>query len=390
MKFVRKNLNTDRYVDNIFSISKLAKEDPLALDATKGCLFTEEGKLFTYNSVFNNESTIEDIEQASYAQPEGNKEYLELISKHVFENKVTNNYRTLASAGGTGAIYLAVKSCLEDKDTIILPEVAWGNYKVIAQELNLKVVNYDIYNLDSLFKAIDSVTGKVFIVINSPSHNPCGHAYTYKEWEQIINKVNNIDKEVVILNDVAYLDYANDDAKEYFQLFNKINNNVLIELAYSCSKSFSYYGKRIGAFIVIHNDEEFLDHYINMCARLARTTWSNCNNGAMLNIVSLLKEHRDEYIKEKNESKKMLENRANLFISQAKENSLETYPYTNGFFVCLKLDDLDLRDKLHKALIDNHIYTIKVYKGIRVGICAIPLNRIDGLAKKIADIKNNL
>lgn len=390
MKFIRRNANTERYIDNMFSVSNLAKQDPNGINATAGCLYNEEGKLLTYSTVFNNEDNISDIQNASYASPEGNKEYLELITKHVLEDRVNNNVRTLATSGGTGAIYLGIKSCLNENDSIILPSVAWGNYKVIAKEFNLNVINYDVYDLDSLLSAIDKSTGKAFVVINSPSHNPCGHCYSFNEWQKIIDKANNSNSETIILNDIAYLDYAPTNAKEYFKLFNNINDNVLVLLAYSCSKSFSYYGKRIGTFIAINNDVEFLDHYINMCARLARTTWSNCNNGAMLNIVSLLKEHHDEYIKERNDSIKMLEKRASLFIEQAKANDLEVYPYTSGFFVSLKIDDDEFKDKLHQALIDNHIYTVKVNKGIRIGICSLPLKQIDGLASKIVLIEKEI
>ena len=388
MKFVRENLNTTKYIDNVFSISNMAKADPDGINATAGCLYSEDGKLLAYKTVYENENKITPIQNASYSSPEGNIEYLQLITDHVLENHVTNNHRTIASAGGTGAIYLAIKSCLTEGDTIILPEVAWGNYKVIAQELNLNIINYDVYNLDSLMSAIDKCEGKVFIVINSPCQNPCGHAYTFEEWKTIFAKLNSLNSEAILLNDVAYLDYAGKNGKDYFKLFNNIKDNVLVCIAYSCSKSFSYYGKRIGAFITINNDNEFLDTYANMCARLARTTWSNCNNGAMLNISDILKNNREAYLKERDDSIEMLEKRADLFIEQAKENNLECYEYSNGFFVTLKMEDLNRRDEIHQRLIDNHIYAIKVNKGIRIGLCSLPLNKVDGLAKRIVDIIN--
>ena len=51
MKFVRKKENTDRYVDTIFSVVGAAKADLLAINATAGCLYDEEGKLLTFKSV---------------------------------------------------------------------------------------------------------------------------------------------------------------------------------------------------------------------------------------------------------------------------------------------------------------------------------------------------
>ena len=386
MKFVRKNINNKQYIDNVFLVSSQAKKDPNGINASVGCLCNEDGSIFTFNTVFNNEKNISNINNASYANPVGNLDYLNTIKDFVLDKHITINNQILATAGGTGAIYAGIKSCLDENDTIILPEIAWGNYSVIADELNLNVLTYDIYDINSLLKRIDDVKDKVFIVINSPCHNPCGMSYTYDEWKIIIDKVNTCGKEVILLNDVAYIDYSFNDAKKYFDLFNTINDNVLVLIAYSCSKAFSYYGKRVGALIAINKDEEFLKTYINFCTRIARTTWSNVNNGAMQNIADVLKNHYSDYKKEKDEAINLIKKRAELFLSQAKESKLETYPYKEGFFVTLKIEDQNLRDEIHKRLIDNHIYTVKVKKGLRIGLCALSLKSIDGLAKKIKSL----
>ncbi len=389
MKFLKENINTNEYIDNIFTVVNAAKKDkdPSTIDATAGCLRNEDGKLFTYKTVFDNESKIESIKKASYASsPSGNKEYVDAICKYILEDRVRNNYDAIATPGGTGALHTAIKLSLNDGDTIIFPEISWGNYKVIAQENNLNVLTYDVYDLGSLFNAIDSCDKKAFVIINSPCENPLGHSYTNDEWQRIFEKINNSNKDIILLIDNAYMDYAYNDPKMFFELFNNINDNVLVLVAVSCSKSFSYYGVRLGALIAINNDLEFLNKYINYASRLARTTWSNVSNGAMINVTDILNNHYDEYIKERNESVAMLKRRTDLFITQANEAGLQTYPYTEGFFVTIKMDNMDLRDEAHKKLIDNHIYTIKVNKGLRVGLCSVPFNKIDGLAKRIKTV----
>ena len=389
MKFFRKNQNTNEYVDTIFSVVNAARKDndPNKINGTAGCLAGEDGKLFVYNSVFNSEKNVEAIKKASYASsPSGNKEFIDAISKYILEDKVTNNHCTIATPGGTGAIYTAVKLCLDEKDTIIYPEISWGNYKVIVQENNLNLLTYDVYNMDDLFNKIDSCNERVFVIINSPCENPLGHSYTTEQWNQIFNKLNNCGKEVVLLIDNAYMDYAYNNPKAFFNNFNIINDNVLVLIAASCSKSFSYYGVRLGALIAINNDQELISKFENLASRTARTTWSNASNGAMLTITDVLNNHYDEYIKERDESVEMLKKRTDLFISQARNVGLETYPYTEGFFITLKIEDLSLRDEIHTKLMNNHIYTIKVNKGIRIGLCSIPLKQIDGLAKKIKEL----
>ena len=81
-----------------------------------------------------------------------------------------------------------------------------------------------------------------------------------------------------------------------------------------------------------------------------------------------------------------MKKRSDLFISQAKECDLDIYPYTEGFFVTLRIEDQKRRDEIHERLINNHIYTVKVKLGIRIGICSLPLKSIDGLAKKIKSL----
>ena len=389
MKFFKKSQNTTDYIDSIFGVVRAAKTDTdvSAINGTAGCLADETGTLFTYKTVFENEKNLADIKKAAYASsPAGNTDYINAITKYVLEDRVNNNHCTIATVGGTGSIYAAVNLCLDNGDNVIYPEIAWGNYKVVAQENNLNSLTYDVYNLDDLFNKIDMCEDKAFIIINSPCENPLGHSYTYEQWQKIFDKINNSKKEVILFIDNAYMDYAYNDPKTFFELFNSINDNVLVLIGVSCSKSFSYYGVRLGALIAINNDEAFIAKFENLASRLARTTWSNASNGAMLTIADVLNNHFDEYVKERNASVEMLKKRTDLFIKQANEIGLETYPYTEGFFVTLKIEDLQKRDEWHKRLMDNHIYTIKVNKGIRVGVCSIPLAKIDGLAKRIKDL----
>ena len=388
MKFLKTNENTNRYVDNIFSIVNAAKADKEGINATAGCLYDEEGRLYTFKCVFEEEKHITALQKAAYASsPAGNKPYLDSIMKFVLEDRVCNHRGIIASAGGTGAIFMAVKTCLSDADTIIYPSIAWGNYKVIADENNLKVLTYDPYDLDDMFAKIDEVEGKVFLIVNSPCQNPLGLSYSLEEWTRIMKKINSLKKEVILLCDIAYIDYANNDPKNYFKLFNNINDNVLILMAVSCSKAFSYYGQRLGALIIINNDPEFIDLYTNLASRLARTSWSNLNNAGMINIANVLSEHYDEYKEELAEAKMMLKKRTELFVRQAKECGLELYKFSDGFFVTLKMTSNEQRDAYHQKLIDNHIYTIKVNKGIRLGLCSVPLKIVDGLAAKLKGLE---
>ena len=358
MEFIKDKHDNSKYVDALFTVANLARadKDKSTINATLGTFYGEDEKLLTYPVIFEEESKMLPSQKAGYAQgAQGNKEFNAAISKFVLDGKV-NHSRCLAVAGGTGGISLSISMCLDDGDTIYMPKIAWGNYNLIAKENNLNVINYDPYNIDSLLDAIND-DKKTFIVINSPCENPCGCSFEYEDWKKLIDKVNTFKNEVIILNDAAYMDYSNNlDYKKYFELFNNTNRNVLVLIAYSCSKSFSYYGFRLGALLLINNDEELLDILENQFAKHNRTIWSSVNNGAMINVANIINNHLDEYLKQKNESVELLRQRSKLFIDEANECGLETYPYKEGFFVTLKLENNDVRDIAHQKLIDNHIY----------------------------------
>ena len=389
MEFIASKINKERFTEKVFKVTQAAKadKDPSTINATAGCLYDEEGNLFTYKIVAECEKNLPSKQKFAYAaSPSGNKEYVNAISKYILEDRIKNNYKTLATPGGTGAVYTSMKLTLDEGDTIILPKIAWGNYNDMVKQLNLNVIRYDVYDLDDLFSKIDSIDGKVYVLINSPCENPLGFAYSYEQWQKIINKLNNLNKEVVLALDIAYIDYASNEPKKFFELFNNINDNVLVLICASTSKSFSFYGERLGAMIAINNNSELVDKVINLSSRLARAVWSNCNNGAMLTVTEVLNKHYDEYIIERDNAIKMLKTRVNTFISEADECGLVYYPMQDGFFITLKVEDDDYKEELHQRLMDNHIYTLTVNKGIRIAVCSIPLNKIYGLAKRIKEL----
>ncbi len=389
MEFIASKINKERFTEKVFKVTQAAKadKDPSTINATAGCLYDEEGNLFTYKIVAECEKNLPSKQKFAYAaSPSGNKEYVNAISKYILEDRIKNNYKTLATPGGTGAVYTSMKLTLDEGDTIILPKIAWGNYNDMVKQLNLNVIRYDVYDLDDLFSKIDSIDGKVYVLINSPCQNPLGFAYSYEQWQKIIDKLNNLNKEVVLALDIAYIDYASNEPKKFFELFNNINDNVLVLICASTSKSFSFYGERLGAMIAINNNSELVDKIINLSSRLARAVWSNCNNGAMLTVTEVLNKHYDEYIIERDNAIKMLKTRVNTFISEADECGLVYYPMQDGFFITLKVEDDDYKEELHQRLMDNHIYTLTVNKGIRIAVCSIPLNKIHGLARRIKEL----
>ena len=56
----------------------------------------------------------------------------------------------------------------------------------------------------------------------------------------------------------------------------------------------------------------------------------------------------------------------------------------------MKVEDNALRDRFHEAMMKEHIYTVKVNKGIRVAVCSLPVKKCYGLAKRMKQILDSV
>ncbi len=406
MNFVKESVNQQPIVDTVFAIvdrAKKAKEqfgDEAVVDATIGSLYDESGSLVALDTVFSSLKSLDNGVLAKYAASfTGNPDFKKKVEEWVLDGNCSLEKEIIATPGGTGAVGMTVSECLEQGQTLIVPEIAWGSYNLMAQMQGVKVEKYELFEGDHFnlgsFKAVcEKVMKKqdrLVIIINDPCHNPTGYSLSRTEWEAIVEFLNACSKthSIVLLNDIAYIDYSykGADAKNYFSVFDSISDNIVVIVAFSLSKSMTSYGLRCGAAIIMAQKREAVEQVKTVFEKDARATWSNINNGAMAMFVDVLTNHKEEYEKEKEKYVSLLKERSELFMKEADEAGLKYYPYKEGFFVTLAMDN-DVRDAFHEALMENHIYTVKVNKGIRVAVCSLSVGKTKGLAGKMKEILN--
>ena len=406
MSFVKENVNKTPIEDTVFAIVKKAKEAKAAIgaehvvDATIGSLYNEEGTIVAFDSVFTPYNEIAKETKAAYAASfVGNDSF----RKQVYEWIVGGTGSTLAHSviatpGGTGAVAITLQEILDEGETVILPEIAWGSYKLMATMDNLNVKSYalfegDHFNLTSLKETCREVMKtqkKLLLVINDPCHNPTGYSMSIEEWKEVVEFLNECSREVpvVLLNDIAYIDFSYDleHCRDYIKTFNGFTENVMAVIAFSCSKALTSYGLRCGAAILMAQTEAAVRDVEIVFEKAARATWSNIPNAAMENFTYVTTTNYDAYMKEKAMYVDLLKQRSEIFTSEADACGLVYYPYKEGIFVTVKIEDNDLRDTFHELLMKQHIYTVKVNKGIRVAVCSLSTEKCKGLAKRMKDI----
>ncbi|MDO4465915.1 MAG: aminotransferase class I/II-fold pyridoxal phosphate-dependent enzyme [Bacillota bacterium] len=404
MSFVKDSVNRTPIVDTVFAIVAKAAEAKAkfgadaVVDATIGSLYGEDGKLVALDCVFESLKSQDNRVLAKYAASfTGNADFRSLVHEWVVQGNTKLPYEVIATPGGTGAVGTCLNECLDAGQTVILPEVAWGSYNLMAQMDNLNVVKYslfdgDKFNIASLkesFETVKKTQDRIVFIINDPCHNPTGYSLSNEEWAEVVALVNETAKthSVVIVNDIAYMDFAygQEKAREYMKNFDNLSDNAAVVVCFSISKSMTSYGLRCGAAIIMSPTAEAVNQIKIVFEKAARATWSNINNGAMAMFVDVLQNRKEEYDKERMYYVNLLQKRSSKFVEEAAQVGLKHYPYKEGFFVTLSMDN-DTRDVFHEKLMAENIFTVKVNKGIRVAVCSLPYEKVCGLAKRMKDI----
>ena len=405
MRFVKEQVDLQPIVDTVFAIVAKAKQakqelgEEAVVDATIGSLYDEEGKIVAFDSVFNTWKQLPNEVMAAYAGSfSGNPNYREHVYEWVVGDRSQLAHSVIATPGGTGAVSITISEMLDEGETLIIPEICWGSYGLMASMDNLKTRSYSLFekghfNIASFRDVCEEVMReqkKVVVVLNDPCHNPTGYSLSEDEWNDVIDVLNTLGEQgpVILLNDIAYIDFAyrGKAARDYIRTFDRISDNVFVVIAFSISKSLTAYGMRCGAAILLAQRQESVREVEIVFEKAARAIWSNVNNSAMENFVNVITKEKDAYEAEKDAYVHLLETRSSIFTQEADACGLAYYPYKEGFFVTLAMEDNRLRDRYHEALMNEQIYTVKVNLGIRVAVCSLPVKKCYGLAKRMKEI----
>ncbi|WP_320047553.1 aminotransferase class I/II-fold pyridoxal phosphate-dependent enzyme [uncultured Ilyobacter sp.] len=412
-QFTSKHSQGKYLSDGVFGVAKEARErkaeigNDEVIDSTLGVFFTENEELGTLATFFEKYNELDSLKKAKYSEAIiGNKKYLDAVENWVLDDVKRDFYvRSVATAGGTGALSNTMWNHLDAGQAIVFPSIAWGSYKVMAKEYSLEMLEYELFDendtfniksfLDNCREAVDK-HGKVVAIINDPCHNPTGYTMSDVEWKEVIEGLNNISEKgpVILINDIAYMDFSFKGLKEsrqYMNTFNNISDNVMVIIAFSMSKSFTSYGFRVGAQIALAKKEETVEEFKKITEFSCRSRWSNIPNGGMeifsdiMGDADLLKKSNEE----RAEFVDMLAARGNIFRSEARECGLPIYPYKEGFFVTVRLSKEDTLD-LQEALKKKNIFTVAVGGGIRIALCGLTQKKVKGLAFTIKETLDEL
>lgn len=408
MGFLAKHAEGKGGPDTIFAFGAMAAKraseigSEKVVNATVGALLNPDGSLSTLNSVESAIRAVPFQQMANYAPINGLPGYIEAMIDSVFrEWKPQAPIGGVATPGGTGALHNTFFNYLNEGDTCVTTSYYWGNYRTLLEENGRKLRTFemftpdDAFNLDACKKACEDVIQEqdnLMLLLNTPAHNPTGYSVSDAEWETLLEDLkalsrNYVEKHIILVLDVAYIDFSGPDSRRFFKLFENLPENMLVVVSASTSKGYTMYGFRLGCAICIAPNEAVRDEFVLVNGASARSTWSNCSRPAMEAIMYIYEDidRLKAFRQELDDLSKALARRAAIFAEEARDVGLKICPYRAGFFVYVPTKDHADAEILAKELRTHDIFVVPLGEGIRIAICAIDEEKIKGIASKCKD-----
>ena len=395
--------------DNIFAANNraVALADEIGNDkvvnGTVGSILDEEGNLAGLDVVLEAYKRLTPRQICAYAPIKGYEKFLESCIDQCFGQSRPDGYiEACATPGGTGVLHHVIHNYAVPGDEILITDWHWGAYNSLIDYPNNKVSTFEFlneegqFNLVSFREKVDEILNRqknLVIILNGIANNPTGYSMSVSEWQAAVDvlkeAVEGKDKNVILVPDVAYLDYSGEkeECRKFFKVFGNLPKNILVIVAYTLSKGFTLYGQRQGAMIAVTSDKDVAKEFVDVNQYASRATWSNCNSAAqnvMIDICSdpekirRLDRERDVYYK-------LIQERAAIFVKEAKEAGVKIVPYISGFFITIPVEGAQ---KVCDLLEKENIFLVPMKKGIRLAVCSISKAKMKGLAAKVASAIN--
>jgi aspartate aminotransferase len=250
----------------------------------------------------------------------------------------------IITTGGSEAISIALMSCFNPGDEIIIPEPFYANYNGFscAADIVVKPVRSYIetgFALPPIEEFEKLITPKTKGIMICNPGNPTGYLYSRTELESLKILVKKYD--LFLLSDEVYREFCY-DGKEYVSVMHLdgIDENVI--LLDSISKRYSACGARIGAFI--SKNKEVMAAALKFAqARLSPPTFGQIGGeAALLTPKSYFDNVQKEYVA-----------RRNFVIEKLNKMEGVFCPKPSGAFYCIARLPIDNADTFCQWLLEE-------------------------------------
>ncbi len=283
-----------------------------------------------------------------YSHSAGIESYRKKLCSYYAKYNINLDYTDImVTTGGSEAIEIAMMTCMNEGDEIIIPEPFYANYNGFSTQAGIKVVpvlstienGFALPPVSEFEKVITKKTRGIMIC--NPS-NPTGYLFTRVELELLI--VLALKYDLWLFADEVYREFCY-DGKEYVSIMHLKGIEQNVVLLDSISKRYSACGARIGA--LISKNKEVMEHALRFAqARLSPPTFGQVAAEAAIDTPdSYFENVKAEYTARRNFLVEALNKMEGVFC-----------PMPSGAFYCIAQLPIDDSDKFCQWLLEKFNY----------------------------------
>lgn len=260
---------------------------------------------------------------------------------------------------------------LDPGDPVLTSELHWENYE-LSWDTRLEA-RFDYFpffdekltgfNLAGFTASLAKYRGKKLVVALNFPNNPSGYTPTKAEAEGIAKALTaeaEAGTKLVVCVDDAYYGMLFDDACNPESLFGRLaraSNNLLAVKIDGATKEEFVWGLRVGfiTFGVKNGTAAAYKALEDKTAGLIRGYVSNITNPGQSIVLKALSD--PEFRAQQAEKVAVLRARAKVVAQECRKaeyaDCWDVYPFNSGYFMCLRLKDVDA-DTVRVRLLDDH------------------------------------
>ena len=189
---------------------------------------------------------------------------------------------TFQGLGGTGALKIGADFIqqLVPGAKVAISNPSWENHRALFERAGFEVVNYPYYDATThgvdfaaMVGFLKALPPQSVVVLHACCHNPTGADLTIEQWREVAQIVKSGD--LIPFLDIAYQGFGDgvDADAAAVRLFADMDITMFISSSFS--KSFSFYGERVGALTIITGSKDESSRVLSQVKRVIRSNYSN-------------------------------------------------------------------------------------------------------------------
>ncbi|MCS7115324.1 MAG: aminotransferase class I/II-fold pyridoxal phosphate-dependent enzyme [Nitrososphaerota archaeon] len=375
------------------------------INATVGIAHEDDGKPMILPSMAKH-IALNSGDVFPYAPSEGLKplrekwkELIKMKNPSIGTNEIS---LPVVTCGATHGLSMVGYLFVDEGDEIIISDLYWENYDLVfsnAYDAKLRTFNLfknGRFDIDSFSQTINAdPVGKKIVLLNFP-HNPSGYSPTKNEAKIIVNTLHGAaedgNKLAVILDDSYFglVFEENTLAESLFAQLSNLHENLLAIKVDGITKEEYAWGLRVGfiTYGIKKGDKELYKALEDKTAGAVRGSISNASHLSQSLFLSALKS--ETYQKEKERNKEKIKERYLKVKEILKEHReyaehFETLPFNSGYFMCIKLKNVDA-NRVWEALLNKYSTGVICYgekNMLRIAFASTPTDKLEKLFNNI-------